>query len=833
MGMAETVSLGGTDYEVVTVTDGEIGPGIRHTRYRLPEYPLNINVLRVDLTNPYNTVETTVANESAKGTETLVHAAERQSAPGHRALAGANANFWVVASQPEQNTYTGTTRGASVRNGVIVTESNQHRDQWDGGTMRTGVVSMSSDKTIYADYCTSYIRATSEKFGQLEVHQVNKGIHPDELAMYNSFYGDDREFMPIYIDERGQYQHDNGGDATEVLLDLDEGQQWGANSTLTLTVAEVRTDAGKGRKGTHSIALVGRGDNRAQLAKLVPGDKVTISYGWVYNPGTEQEVSPVVTQAVGPNALVMRNGELTANNENEAYNSMVYSRTGYGCSQDGKTLYIIVIDKSTDPVHGTSAGCNTATMCEFVRTLGCYNMANFDAGGSAQMFVKDRVENRTTEGTPRAVANGWMIYSIAPEDAADYNTVTRLEFDAVTLQAPVYASFSPKVIAYNRYGAVIDEDFKDYTLSCEPATGSCTGNTFYASGSPAEGTLTASYNGVSTSKAITVLDAQMALRVKQLLIDGTREYPVEVVSNIGSTEYGYDPATLDWTVDDTSVATIDANGILHGVAEGTTGYSCRIGDFSDRASVTVEIASAPTLGQDNWSGWTTKKATGMTNVSLTDEGLLSYTYNTPRDPWVSVTKDVQFYSLPDHVFIEFSSDLPVKSLTVDFRSALHSKLNNVTLKPAEGEESFAAGTRHTLEIPISELGDTEDLALYPISLKSIRFSLNLDPAQKGDHSIDLGKLYATYGNSAAVEMVEAAGESAMAISPNPVAAGSSFTVNASGMTSLSIFSPAGILMNTVAVDGDSATVTAPATPGAYIVQTTGTKGNTSKIIIVK
>ena len=86
---------------------------------------------------------------------------------------------------------------------------------------------------------------------------------------------------------------------------------------------------------------------------------------------------------------------------------------------------------------------------------------------------------------------------------------------------------------------------------------------------------------------------------------------------------------------------------------------------------------------------------------------------------MSVTKDVQFYSLPDHVFIEFSSDLPVKSLTVDFRSALHSKLNNVTLKPAEGEESFAAGTRHTLEIPISELGDTEELALYPISASAL------------------------------------------------------------------------------------------------------------------
>ena len=173
--VGQNVTLGGKEYEVQRMTDMEIGPGIRHTRYRLPSYPLNINVITVDLNNPYNRIETTVANESAKGTELLVHAANRQSGPSHRALAGANANFWVVSTQPEENTYMGTTRNASVRNGAIVTESNQHHNQWDGGTMRTGVVSMSTDKTAYIDYCTSTIKASSPKFGTLEVHQSNKG----------------------------------------------------------------------------------------------------------------------------------------------------------------------------------------------------------------------------------------------------------------------------------------------------------------------------------------------------------------------------------------------------------------------------------------------------------------------------------------------------------------------------------------------------------------------------------------------------------------------------------------------------------------------------------
>lgn len=115
----------------------------------------------------------------------------------------------------------------------------------------------------------------------------------------------------------------------------------------------------------------------------------------------------------------MRDGELTEHNYNEEYNSMIYSRTAYGCDADNRKLYIIVIDKSTDPVYGKSRGCTTAEMCQIARHFGCSNLANFDAGGSAEMMYDGKIINTTTEATPRDVANGLMIFSTGMSAAID------------------------------------------------------------------------------------------------------------------------------------------------------------------------------------------------------------------------------------------------------------------------------------------------------------------------------------------------------------------------------------------------------------------------------
>lgn len=415
---AETVNLGGTDYTIETKIDRELAPGVRYMRLRLPDYPLNVNLLKVDMTNQNVIVETTVANEKSRGTELLTSAAKRHTSAGHKPVAAANGNFWGTKSEyPHGEVFSGIAKNASMRNGKLVTESNQYLDPWDGGTQRTGVVGITEDNKVYADYCTSAIRVTIGE-NRIPVHVCNKAPKPGELCMYNSFYGSTTQFFPIRVynkdtDGKKWYEKAEAGNCTELLLDIKEGETWGTARDMTFIVKEVRTKAGDGTLGNHDLALVGNGNSYSKyyFKDVKPGDEVTLEYHWTFDKPDGSRSHPKFTQIIGGNAMVMVKGELTDHNSNEDYNSMVYSRTGYGCSDDHNTLYVIVIDKSTDPDYGTSAGCSTAIMSELARHYGCYNLSNFDAGGSAEMMIEGKIVNKTTETTPRQVANGLMIFT--------------------------------------------------------------------------------------------------------------------------------------------------------------------------------------------------------------------------------------------------------------------------------------------------------------------------------------------------------------------------------------------------------------------------------------
>lgn len=823
----ETVTMGTNEYQMERLIEREIGPGTTYLRLRLPDYPLNANVVMVDLTNPYNRIETTVAKESSRGTEGLVAAAKRQSSEGHRPLAAANANFWVVGSQPEGQIWTGITRNVSLRNGKMITESNQHRDQWDGGTMRTGVVSVSYDKTLYIDYCTSSIQISNDKIGSAEVHQCNKGVWSDEIGMYNSHYGASTKFMPI--NSNGNYFIEELNDATEVILDFDEGQEWLSGQDMTFVVKEVRTDAGRGTLGDHDLALVGRGDNRALLAQLAAGDKVTMKYTWTFNPN-ENPVTPLVENAIGGNALTLRNGELTDHNFNEAYNSQIYSRTGYGTSADGKTLYIIVIDKSTDPVYGTSKGCGTDLMCSIAKHLGCWNMAAFDGGGSAEMMIDNEIVNKTTEATPRAVANGWMVYSIAPEDD---NSVARLEFFDRALEQPIYASASPQIIAYNKYGAVIDYDYKDVTFTCSEGLGECQGNVFVAGGNPGKGTLTAHCGDVEVSKDIEIVNAEVAMRSAAILIDSYRAYPLEVNAISGDKTYTYDPAHLEWTIEDPTVVSIDADGILRGVANGTTVITGSIGGFTAQSTVTVEIPEAESMLFCPNQAWTLKGASGMTGVTMAEDGTVTYSFGKKTTGYIDLTQKTEdFYSLPDGAYTIFSSSIPIAELSIEILPATAARPISYKVTP---DASWAVNTEHNIDLELEKQIDTDDITNYPIILRRVRYVFETLPTNQGAHSFKLGGVWGRYKNFEGVQSVAIAepASAKLLICGNPAQAGSAVTVKAPGITSVAVYSISGALVGQYTANGsDSAVIEAPAA-GTYVVAATTAAGPRSAVMIVR
>lgn len=735
---AETVELNGKEYEINTLIDRDLGPGVRYTRLRIPGYPLNVNMLRIDVTNPYISVETQQASEKLFSTESLVNGAKRNSSPGHVALAGANANFWCVTPQPPYSDYlTGMTYNGNLKNGKIVTETNVKNDQWNGGIKHTGITGISTDNKVYSSNNFSWEGyVTSDATGKLEIYQCNKICRDGELTLYNSFYPTSRTFR--CFDQEGSTFHVVPNCATEVYLMMKEGENWSAGDDMTFIVKDVKTNAGAGSIGDYDLALVGRGANADALAKLKANDEVKVNYSWIDPDGKRVTMKNLV----GGNAQVMVDGELTKYNDSETYNSQVYSRTGYGSNADGTMMYIIVIDKATDPVYGNSAGCPTSVMCQLAKYYGCVNMTNFDAGGSAMMMVGDKIINKTTEANPRAVANGMVAFSIAPED----NVVTRLEFYDYELKSPIYATSSPRIIAYNQYGAVISDNFEDATLSCPAEAGTCEGNAFTAGDTGMETELTATYNGVTVTKKITIVQTELSLRIKPLLIDLHREYPVEVTATVDDNIFTYDPAAITWTISDESVIKVE-NGVLKGIKEGTTELTGTIGDFSDKTTVTVEEPTATHMPIDggalNTDEWKISNASTKNSV-LASKGeasgfALDFEITATRAPKITVAKDITMFSLPDAIEVTVNPcESSIKSVVVTMRPANAKAQVAYTL-----EQTFTASTDHKITIPMDEFCDTKDLASYPVLFKSIAFNMN---GPTGAAHIEVPSMYAVYNN---------------------------------------------------------------------------------------
>ena len=826
---AEIIPIQGTDYRADILINRDLGPGVNYKRIRIPDFPLNVNMVTMDLNNPYNRVETTQGGEQLGKTEKLANAYTRQYTDEKRPLAGANGNFWCVSGQwPWAEYLVGATFNGNVRNGEIITETNAHTDWWGHNNGSPGCVAITPDKRMYIDFMYYRGWVTNEKLGSLVIHQTNKLVRDGEIGLYNHFFGRDKSFIPAdqYADESGTQRLRRAENvSTEVYLKINEGNEWMVGRPMSCTVQEVKTNAGAGQLGDYDLCLMGRGANKDLLATLVPGDVLTIDLKWLQPDGS----APEIEQLIGGNGVVMVDGVLTDLNTVDSYNSKTYSRTAYGTTADRKTLINVVIDMSVDPVYGKSAGCNTFVMCDIMKYFGCTNIMNMDAGGSAQMMVEGKVVNKTTEGTPRAVANGWFFYSIAPQD----DVITRLEFEECSLQAPIYSQYQPVILGYNQYGDLIDKNVQGFTLSCPDSLGTCNGMKFIAGGKACLSELTATYNGVSVTKKIDIVDAEIAIRIKPLLIDATREYPMEVTAQIGENIYTYDPSSIVWTVADPSVAEIDENGVLRGLKEGTTQVVGLVGEFLDTTQVTVEIAKAAVVPASDMTGWTVKGPSGITNGALAEDGMLSFTYGSPRSPYIQISKEVKYYSLPDKLWLEFTPTVDVKTVNVDMRTPQHTKVNKIDIAPTTGDV-FAAGTKHRIELPISALGDPADLMIYPITLQYINFTISANTAYKGEQSILISELSAEYGNFASVESVTIGEEVGAKIYPNPVADGV-FTVNSSSeINEVEVYAISGAKVLSKECQSTAVTIDATAlTSGLYLVKVETEAGSTTSKLIVK
>lgn len=828
---AGSFDINGTAYNYDLLEQKEIGPGVIYHRIRIPDYPLNINYMTVDLTNPYNRIETQQGQDQVGKTELLTSAYTRMQNAGKKPLGGQNSNFWVVSGQGAATQFIqGAPYSACLKNGQIATETNCHNDKWNGGAERTGVVGIGYDKDLHIESMSWKGSVKANRWGESqepEFYLCNKYVRSSgEMALFNSFYGRTKAFQTVEKVDGTWTKVE--GKTCEVYLNFVEGYSWTTNQDMKCRVMQVRIPQTAGSLGDYDMCLVGSESYQTLLQELQPGDEVTVKYSW-YSCATGEPIR--LEQAVAGNAIVLHDGELTPRNEDENYNSMVYSRSAYGKSADGKTLFMFVIDKSTDPVYGISNGCNTSVMSQIMKQLGAATVCNVDAGGSAELMVQGKIVNKTTEGSPRAVANGWMVYSTAPDDEGS-NVITRLAFLEPQINVPVYSSYTPVVLGYNAYGELIDENVEGVSFSISPDYGTVDNSVINLNGKVGTTTLTATLGDISVTKEANVMMADVAIRKTHILNDG-RKYPIEIVAKVGFKDYSADASRMEWSVDDGSIAEING-GVLQGLANGETDITATLGDFSATAHVTVQLpeGNMMPLLRVFPTEWTLKQY-GSTDLQVSEyEKGLKFSFignGVSRGAYIQAVSNVDVWSMPKGINLSINpGNATVKKVSMGLVNGFGDSNSNFIITADELPKNEVS----TFNVDFDGWFDPTEVAAYPLQFYALR--LDMGKSDSGvNYEISIPALQCIYNDYGAVRAISSKSQ-CLNVYPNPARG----FVRLSGIDDnglISIYNQMGTLMLTTLAEGHGGTaaidVSTLASGIYYLRYADGNTMKTAKLII--
>ena len=720
-------------YAIDTLDSYQVGPGIIYTRFDITDskQTRHCYIYEVDLTNPYNQVEeshsTTMGN-----TERMTDAHKRLDAPGHRSIGSVNCNFWIVSSQDEgrYNNLTGVPCTGQVRNGKIGTNITWwnigHGEVWLDRKQDIGYLMIDEQKKAHIDqyYWDAHLAIGDQAMPINEVNRNRNNPGDNDLVMFNSDMGTKATLTKAEIDA----YLGNDLPLLEVVVKLE--QDWAINEHLFAEVVSINTTGGTKIEDGYAV-FRGRGTGKTFLENAKVGDRVQFIIGMYESYlGTR----PKIKQLSAGNCYVMNEGKLTIRNWNEDYNNKNYPRTGFGVSKDHNTLWLMVMEKP---------GMYTHEMASILRHFGAWEAAGADGGGSAQFNLGGQIINPTTEGTPRAVGNSIFLFSTAPDDS----TVIEMRTKSTFLRLPKYAAIKPDFLGYNQYGLLIDNKLQGVELTCNPETGYITEDGhFVCLGS---GILTATYDQASLPiEIVLVEDGNPALRFDSVLISNHTKYEIEINGSVDGKNFTILPSSVEWTIADPIICEINKDGILTGLANGTTDVTGILGNSTLHMKVRVQtIDKTPYCWEDmiavenRWKLKTTSSNWKTAFNEANGQAELYLNYTSGRQPHITLEADTVLYSTPQALELRIT---PEGELIEKITIAL--KANNANSSQNYNYIDLVSGSKNSIYVDINNLfGVTNDPAIYPITLDFIKFTLNAK-ATKQEYHMPIEGIYLHYGD---------------------------------------------------------------------------------------
>ena len=702
--------IGDKAYEVDTLIFPHLaGPGVIAAKYDIPALPLKVSVVEMDLTNPYIVMETCLGGEKSVATETPVNMATRNTRPGHEVVSALNGDFFMTSPTNE----VGLPLSGQVRNDELVLSSHNR-----------ACLVLDNNNRPFIDRLTFTGRVTSGEHS-FALNLVNRMRYAYENIAANQSFLFTRSYGPV------TYSESNSGKMV-LLRPAGEPFKWNANGVEQCVIEDIVDAQGSTTIPDGKAILWLKGTYANQTAWMSVGDVLDISFSLTLNNGP-QDVN--IHQLIGgSNHIIMQNGQFM---EDWAER---HPRTAIGFNADSTRLYFVVVDGR----HLTSVGVTLKEMKGIFDALGAVTAVNLDGGGSSCILANDEVLNHPSDGPVRAVGNGCLLVSVAPED----NEIGIINFEPRCYNLSISATTSFDIWGYNQYGVLKTRDLQGCTFSCDPQVGYFDAEgSFHAVSTAASGNLYASYNGITATQHITIMEAQWQLVSDSVVVDQFHPYSININGISGYGLDKVDPSVVPWTSVDETVCTVDDQGIITAVADGQTFVGSSHPMLADSLLVRVENPKARVTTVENApinpDTWTVAQSGGKDRVvTALDNGLqIDFTGASSRNPYIKISKDVQIWGIPDTLRLRMNpGGIQFKLVKVLVETAYDERIQVEHPIENDGDEGMI-----TIDIPVDEICDATDLGNFPLHL--IYYYLSYNAVTTGEqYSLKIPGMELVYAN---------------------------------------------------------------------------------------
>lgn len=608
-----------------TVTNLQMGMGIFYTRYAEYSKPWNIYVLEIDMSVPYNSIETIKANDRLAGYEKTSSMARRRSYPGHIAVGAINGDFYGG---------TGIPINIQVRDGKILRRP--------GISSAIGFTDQQSPTIARFNFSGLVKKGSATR----TINGVNETRGTDQLILFNKFLG-----------------ATTGTNSYGTEVALQNITPWYANDTVVCVVVNKLSGVGNMAIGDSVTILSGNGTAGTWLNNnLSVGDTVKVYQGLSPGLGRIKEVIGGLPKIVHFGADYVDQGYLEEGGPSHTYER--HPRTAVGFSQDSSKIYFVAVDGRS----AQSIGMTLHELADFMQRIGVYHAVNLDGGGSTTFVVRDSIMNVVSDGLERTVSNSLAVFTSAPQGS----------LNKVRISPGSFRLFHGESVSFTIHG--FDEWFNPVAVnqaeaqfSVDPGVGVLNGNKLTAGNDPDTGYVYVNYNGFRDSalivvKGITKIEVSPKFSVSdtsQTIVIKTQAWDLDgTPRNIAANQYS-------WSVLDPALGTVDSTGRFKGKAAGTAKIVADHRGNRDTATVEIEIGTNNRIlsGLDNLAGWSFQyimtDSTG-TNVSVSNDTYTTapgsfkidykYTYEPGQFYYIYLKNDIPVFGVPDSIHLDVKSD---------------------------------------------------------------------------------------------------------------------------------------------------------------------------------